>query len=133
MKKANSTNQPVFLVPQVPSIHSQIDDQRQQVVSSTPAPPEQQKKTSLLNGVNVYKTSTLKSNSNLIVNNEISKKKLGSQLLISDTLDVSKISALENAISTNGCVVVTKTDMPKDLKKCLKDEFKKDKKQCIIS
>lgn len=54
-------------------------------------------------------------------------------MLTSDILDVSKISALENATSTNGYVVVAKVDMPKDVRKCLKDEFKKDKKQCSIS
>ena len=69
--------------------------------------------------------------------NEINKKKTvvgGSNLTTPDIFDMSKISALENATSTNDCVIVQKTDMPRDLKKwCLKDENKKDKKQCSIS
>ncbi len=131
-RKTNSPNtqNPVFLVPQVPAPHKE----QNQVVSSTPAPPEI-KKSSLSNVVNMgsYKTSTLKSNSNLVVSSDVHKKKLGNHLLTADILDVSKISALENATSTNACVVVTKADIPKDLRRSLKDEFKKDKKQCSIS
>lgn len=117
----------VFLVPQVPSV-----SEEKQMIASTPMPNviETLKKPSLATS---YKTSTLKSNSNLFVSSAIMKKKMGSHLLSSDILDVSKISALENATSTNACVVVEKADMPKDLRKCLKDEFKKDKKQCSIS
>lgn len=132
-RKTNSPNSqnPVFLVPQIPMLHN---DQKGQLVSSTPTPPEIKK--SSLSTVNMgsYKTSTLKSNSNLVVNsNDIHKKKLGNHLLTSDILDVSKISALENATSTNACVIVTKADIPKDLRRSLKDEYKKDKKQCSIS
>lgn len=130
-KNTNSPNQqlPVFLVPQVPS----IQEERMLTASSTPLPSSVDvlKKTQI--NSNVYKTSTLKSNSNLKVNSEINKKKIAPPLLTSDILDVSKISALENATSTNECVVVAKMEMPRDLKKCLKDEMKKDKKQCSIS
>ncbi len=124
VKKSDSPQQKsVFLVPQVPGTYSQSDN-RAQV-----APMSQ---IDLLKKSSSYKTSTLKSNSNLIVNmNEITKKKSGS--MTPDILDVSKISALENATSTNACVMVQKTDMPRDLRKCLKDELKKDKKQCSIS
>ncbi len=124
VKKSDSPQQkPVFLVPQVPGTYSQSDNKPQ-------AAPMSQ--IDLLKKSSSYKTSTLKSNSNLIVNmSEISKKKSGS--MTPDILDVSKISALENATSTNACVMVQKTDMPRDLRKCLKDELKKDKKQCSIS
>jgi len=112
----------VFLVPQVPPIQEGTEQQLKPKQSPT------------------YKTSTLKSNSNLTMDavdmnhgysGEMSRK-LAHKLMPSDILDVSKISALENATSTNSCVVVTKADMPRDIKKCLKDEIKKDKSKCSI-
>jgi hypothetical protein len=61
-----------------------------------------------------------------------SRNKIAHKIMPSDILDVSKISALENATSTNSCVIVTKADLPKDIKKCLKEEIKKDKSKCSI-
>ena len=83
-----------------------------------------------------YKTSTLKSNSNILSNganyNCDIGRKVSQHILPTDTLNVSKISAMENATSTNSCVVVLKAEMSKDIKKSLKDEFKKDKSKCSI-
>jgi hypothetical protein len=56
------------------------------------------------------------------------------QLSGSGALNVSKMYSIENATSTN-LVSVAKTDMPRDLKKCFKDEIKeikKDKSKCSI-
>ena len=113
----------VFLVPQVPPIQEGTEHQQLKQKQSP-----------------TYKTSTLKSNSNLVMDTvDMSHgysgemgRKLAHKLMPSDILDVSKISALENATSTNSCVVVTKADMPRDFKKCLKDEIKKDKTKCSI-
>ena len=114
----------VFLVPQVPPIQEGIEQQQQQL--------KQKQSPS-------YKTSTLKSNSNLVMDNVDNHgyggdmgRKLTHKLMPSDILDVSKISALENATSTNSCVIVTKLEIPKDIKKCLKEDFKKDKSKCSI-
>ena len=123
LKKTNSPSEQVFRIPQVPPISEERS-------TFNPAPSQVENIKKIEKG---YKTSTLKSNSNLVINSEANKKKMGNQMLTSDILDVSKISALENATSTNGYVVVAKADMPKDVRKCLKDEFKKDKKQCSIS
>lgn len=110
-------SKPVFLVPQIPPVQYSSDNKKQ-----SPA--------------NIYKTSTLKSNSNLIMESvdqfNADSRKMSHKILASDILDVSKISALENATSTNSCVVVTKAEMPRDIKKCLKDEIKKDKSKCSI-
>ncbi len=128
-KKIDSPQQKsIFLVPQVPGMYSQNAENKPQA-QAVMAPISQ---IEMLKKSSSYKTSTLKSNSNLIVNmNEVNKKKTGG--MHPDILDVSKISALENATSTNGCVMVQRTEIPRDLRKTLKDELKKDKKQCIIS
>jgi len=135
----NNNKQPevksVFLVPQVPPIQQQ---QQQQKVS--PVTSANTAASSATTTTTTYKTSTLKSNSNLIMDtvdydNEIvakSRNKIAHKIMPSDILDVSKISALENATSTNSCVIVTKADLPKDIKKCLKEEIKKDKSKCSI-
>jgi hypothetical protein len=124
----------VFLVPQVPPI------QQQQKVSPVTSANTAAAAASSATTTTTYKTSTLKSNSNLIMDtvdydNEVvakSRNKIAHKIMPSDILDVSKISALENATSTNSCVIVTKADLPKDIKKCLKEEIKKDKSKCSI-
>ena len=129
LAKTQETQKSVFLVPQVPPITSGEEKK---------TTTETLKKQASLHA-NMFKTSTLKSNSNLIINNNNiytsheAKSKIGQQLLATDILNVSKISALENATATNSCVVVAKADMPKDLKKSFKDEIKKDKNKCSIS
>lgn len=138
-KKPNTINntiklessKPVFLVPQIPPVNASNEQSLKQKNSPSHA--------------NTYKTSTLKSNSNLMMENmnyglacnsksgtNGLERKMTHKIMSSEILDVSKISALENATSTNSCVVVTKADIPKDIKKCLKDEIKKDKSKCSI-
>ena len=125
----------VFLVPQVPPIQQQQQQKVSPVTSANTAAAASSATTTT-----TYKTSTLKSNSNLIMDtvdydSEIvakSRNKIAHKIMPSDILDVSKISALENATSTNSCVIVTKADLPKDIKKCLKEEIKKDKSKCSI-
>ena len=47
-------------------------------------------------------------------------------------LNISQYAALNNASATCSFVVISKTDVPKDLKKTLKEEIKREKKNCII-
>ena len=47
-------------------------------------------------------------------------------------LNISQYITLNNASATSAFVVISKADVPKDLKKTLKEEFKKEKKNCII-
>ena len=47
-------------------------------------------------------------------------------------LDMSKIAAYENATTSSNLVSVAKIQLPKHVKKSIKDEYKKDKSKCSI-
>jgi len=47
-------------------------------------------------------------------------------------LNITQYVTLNNASATSEFVVISKTDVPKDLKKTLKEEFKKEKKNCSL-
>lgn len=74
-----------------------------------------------------FVTSTLRSSNNLQASVKKSSKLLN---IPGETLDLSKLSAIENA-SAN-LINVAKADFPNHIKKKFKDEIKKDKTKCLI-
>jgi len=48
---------------------------------------------------------------------------------VTGSLNLSRISAIT---SDTNLVNVVKTEIPKEIKKCMKEELKKDKKNCVI-
>lgn len=74
-----------------------------------------------------FVTSTLRSSNNLITGVKKSPKLMS---VPGETLDLSKLSAIENA-STN-LISVAKAEIPADIKKKFKEEIKKDKTKCVI-
>ena len=74
-----------------------------------------------------FVTSTLRSSNNLITGVKKSSKLMS---IPGETLDLSKLSAIENA-STN-LISVAKAEFPVDIKKKFKEEIRKDKTKCII-
>lgn len=87
-----------------------------------------------------FKTSTLKPISNNLLQNDGVKdkieqaiKKSSANLLIAENkqanvLEISRFSAIENAVTSSNMVRVTKADIPKSIK----NEIKKDKSKCVI-
>lgn len=87
-----------------------------------------------------YRTSTLKSTSTDQGGSgggQKASKQLEQLPIIekksANTLDISKLSAIENVVTSTNVVGVPKVDMPKGLRHCIKEEIRRDKKSCIIS
>ncbi|CAF1045263.1 unnamed protein product [Brachionus calyciflorus] len=83
-----------------------------------------------------FVTSTLRSTNNLQLSTKKSSKLLSvpgvETKVISGSLDLSKLSAIENVVTSTNLISVSKAEIPLDIKKQFKEEIKKDKSKCII-
>lgn len=60
------------------------------------------------------------------------KVKESKQITATSSLNLSQYAALTNAEATDSFIAIAKTELPKDLKKSLKDDAKREKKNCIL-
>lgn len=81
-----------------------------------------------------FATSTLRSTNNLQMSSKKSSKLLTvpgvETKVISGALDLSKLSAIENVVTSTNLISVAKVEMPLDLKKRFKED--KYKSKCVI-
>jgi hypothetical protein len=110
---------PAFLVPKVPAIYQ---NQQDLTINSVPKSKTFSSTPYTTNPLTT-ETNNLKSKSKV---NMLEVGDGGSK--VTGSLNLSRISAFN---SDTTMVTVVKTQMPRDLKKCLKEELKKDKK-CVI-